>query len=219
MTARRLGARVTACVGSLLLAAGAAMASAEVVEGDAVSSRGAVPTSYQWRVENCEGRIRSEWRTAGGQIIAWDEVEFRGAQFLRYRLVRPNLGQDMTLRGSGDVTLAGPMLIEFARRNLPTLRSGRELRVSYLVAERGSSVELRLRATRAAGPRTEVVVDAASGLLRPFVPRASLQFDSAARFVGMEGQILPQLGSRSRPEPVAAQVRVLSHGLTSPCHI
>ena len=203
----------------LLLLADASIAAAEVVEGDAVSSQGELSTSYQWRVESCDGRMRSEWRTASGQMIAWDEVEFRDGHFLRYRLVRPNLGQDMTLHGSGDVTLAGPMLIEFARRNLQALRSGRELRVPYLVAERGSSVELRLRASRPIGPRTQVVVEAASALLRPFVPRASLSFDPASRFVGMDGQILPQLGSRGRPEPVAAQVRVLSHGLTSACHI
>ncbi len=219
MTPRSCGSGAAAWMAGLLLSAGASIAAAEVVEGDAVSSRGELSTSYQWRVESCDGRMRSEWRTASGQMIAWDEVEFRDGQFLRYRLVRPNLGQDMTLRGTGDLTLAGPMLIEFARRNLPALRSGRELRVHYLVAERGSNVELRLRASRPVGPRTQVVVEAASALLRPFVPRAVLSFDPASRFVGMDGQILPQLGSRSRPEPVAAQVRVLSHGLTSACHI
>ena len=205
-----------ACV---LFAAGATAARAEIVEGDAVSRQGDQSTSYRWRVESCNGRMRSEWRTAAGQMIAWDEVEFADGQFLRYRLVRPNLGQDMTLQGGGKVTLAGPMLIEYARRHLAPLRGGRELRVRYLVAERGSTVELRMRAPRSAPGRTQVLVDAASGLLRPFVPSAVLEFDAAERFVGMQGQILPQLGSKARPEPVAAQVRVLSQGLTSACHI
>ena len=204
---------------SLLFTVGAAASIAEVVEGDAVSRHGDQATSYRWRVESCNGRIRSEWRTAAGQMIAWDEVQFADGQFQRYRLVRPNLGQDMTVEGGGKVVLAGPMLIEYARRNLGSLRGGRELRVRYLVAERGSTVELRMRASRVVRGRTEILVDAASGLLRPFVPSAALEFDAAERFVGMQGQILPQLGSRARPEPVAAQVRVLSQGPTSACHI
>jgi len=203
----------------VLLAVSATAAMGEIVEGDAVSQHVHHATSYRWRVESCNGRMRSEWRTAAGQMIAWDEVEFADGRFLRYRLVRPNLGQDMTLQGGGKVTLAGPMLIEYARRHLALLRGGRELRVRYLVAERGSTVELRMRARQGTRERTEILVDAASGLIRPFVPAASLEFDAAERFVGMQGQILPQLGSRTRPEPVAAQVRVLSQGLTSACHI
>lgn len=203
----------------LLLTATASLAMAEIVEGDAVSGRGEAATSYRWRVVSCDGRMRSEWRTAGGRVIAWDEVEFADGQFLRYRLVRPNLGQDMTLHAGAKAALAGPMLIDHARRHLASLRGGRELHVRYLVAERGSSVELRMRAGRRVGERTEILVDAASALLRPFVPAAALEFDGANRFVGMQGQILPQLGSRQRPEPVAAHVRVLSDALTSACHI
>jgi hypothetical protein len=200
---------------------------AELVEGEAHAD-GAVAAQggYRFRVERCASALRSEWRSATGEMVAWDEVELADGRLLRYRLVRPNLGQDITRVGpagdgagsEGPPVLAGPMLIEHARRTLAALRAGETLRVRYLIAETGMLLPLRLRSSRQTAESTWVSVEAAQPWLRPLVPRAELQFDAAARFVGMHGQILPQTGSLHRPEPIAARVRVLAGSPTPGCH-
>jgi hypothetical protein len=210
----------------LLLVAGPLPAE-ELIEGEAYAEAGpAAGAGYRFRVERCASALRSEWRSASGQLVAWDEVQLADGQLRRYRLVRPNLGQDITRAGpgvTGDPSpeaplLAGPMLIEYARRVLPALRAGEALRVRYLIAESGMLLPLRLRLARQTADSTWVTIEAAQPWLRPVVPRATLEFDAEARFVGMQGQILPQTGSGQRPEPVAARVRVLSSGPTSGCH-
>lgn len=197
----------------------------ELVEGEArAEGDRASGGDYRFRVERCANALRSEWRSSRGELVAWDEVQLVDGQLLRYRLVRPHLGQDITRSGAGRGAadglpeLAGPMLIEYARGALPALREGHTRRVRYLVAETGMWLPLRLRATQVAAGSTSVTVEGAHAWLRPLVPRATLEFDASARFVGMRGQILPQAGSGTHPEPIAAQVRVLSSGPTSGCH-
>ncbi len=211
----------------LALSAAGPLPGAELVEGEAHADPGAAAVAaYRFRVERCASTLRSEWRSAAGELLAWDEVQLADGRLLRYRLVRPNLGQDITRTGpaatddasSGTPLLAGPMLIDYARRVLPTLRSGEAPRLRYLIAESGMLLPLRLRLGRQTADRTAVIVEAAQPWLRPVVPRATLEFDAAMRFVGMEGQILPQRGSAQRPEPIAARVRVLSSGATPACH-
>jgi hypothetical protein len=223
---RALGPAFGPALALSLLVAGA-LPAAELVEGEAHAEAGpAAGAGYRFRVEHCASALRSEWRSASGELLAWDEVQLADGQLLRYRLVRPNLGQDITRTGpgaSGDPSpgtplLAGPMLIEYARRMLPALRAGQTPRVRYLIAETGMLLLLRLRTTKQVPGSTWVTVEAAQPWLRPVVPRATLEFDAAARFVGMQGQILPQAGSGQRPEPIAARVRVLSSGPTSGCH-
>jgi hypothetical protein len=69
----RIGAAVLCCVWSL-------PAVALSVEGEAVALGGgrgpADAQRYQFRVDQCASRIRSEWHSANGELLAWDEVEF-----------------------------------------------------------------------------------------------------------------------------------------------
>lgn len=198
MIARRLASGCSVLLGLAGFTLAPTMAG-ELVEGEAqADGTRAVGDGYRFRVARCGSVMRSEWRSAQGELLAWDEVQLIDGRLLRYRLVRPNIGQDITRDGAQGGTddglpiLAGPMLIEHARRALPALRAGEVMRVRYLIAETGMLLPLRLRAT--------------------------LEFDAAARFVGMHGQILPQRGSGQRPEPIAARVRVLASGPTSGCH-
>jgi hypothetical protein len=203
------------------------------VEGEAVAlgqpDRGTAPAPrYRFRVDQCESRIRSEWHSASGELVAWDEVEFDAMHWRSYRLVRPNLAQDFRQQAAsaragrpaaGDAPfLAGPMLIDFATRELPALRAGRSLEVRYLIAESGQDVRLRLRATQISATGTVVAIDAAQVWLRPLIPRARFEFDGAGRFASMRGQILPQGGSARHPEPIAAAVTVLASRPTSRCN-
>ncbi len=203
----------------------AVAAAGEVVEGEAqAESSSAAGSDFRFRVHRCSSGLRSEWRSARGDLLAWDEVQLVDGQLLQYRLVRPNLGQDITRsaepsdRSEGLPMLAGPMLIEYARAMLPALRAGAAPRVRYLIAETGMLLPLRLRASQVTAGSTVVIVEAAQPWLRPLVPRAALEFDSVARFVGMRGQILPQSGTAQRPEAIAARVLVRSSGPTSECH-
>lgn len=220
----RAGAAVSCCLWSV-------PAPALSVEGEAVAlgrdSRGAAAeTRYQFRVDQCSTRIRSEWHSVSGELLAWDEVEFDAGRWRSYRLVRPGLGQDFRQqaapspqgRAGTEPFLAGPMLVDYARRELPALRAGASREVRYLIAESGSDIRLRLRAVRKDGGGTSVVVDAAQVWLRPLVPRAQIEFDAAGRFAAMQGQILPQHGSARHPEPVQAAVSVRSSAPTSRCH-
>lgn len=226
----RRGSWCRFCVAFVLALPAGAAALTLSVEGEAVAvaqaGRGDTQaTRYRFKVDQCESRIRSEWRSSSGDLLAWDEVEFDAMRWRSYRLVRPNLAQDFRQQAAptrGDARdepfLAGPMLIEFATRQLPALRAGRTREARYLIAESGQDVRLRLRATQAGTTGTVVAVDAAQIWLRPLIPRAWLEFDAAGRFASMRGQILPQSGTARHPEPVKAAVTVLASRPTSGCH-
>lgn len=226
---RRIGLAAAASLSAVL----ALPVTALSVSGDAVALiDGSRPDSrlprYQFRVEQCASRIRSEWHSASGELLAWDEVEFDASRWLSYRLVRPGLGQDfrqqavdMRRRSGREDTepfLAGPMLIHYATRELATLRAGATREVRYLIAESGQDIRLRLRALRSGPGGTSVAVDAAQVWLRPLVPRAQIEFDAAGRFTAMRGQILPQGGTARHPEPIQAAVSVRRSESTSGCH-
>jgi hypothetical protein len=231
--ARRRWVLVGICAAAMLGLPAASLAVALSVEGEAVAlsqpDRAAAPAArYRFKVDQCPSRIRSEWHSSTGDLVAWDEVEFDALRWRSYRLVRPNLAQDFRqqaapVRGvrtsAGDEPfLAGPMLIDFATRELPALRAGRTLEVRYLIAEPGQDVKLRLRATQVGATGTVIAVDAAQVWLRPVIPRARFEFDAAGRFASMRGQILPQGGTARHPEPVAAAVTVLASRPTSRCN-
>lgn len=201
------------------------------VEGEAVAVKSAEVGSgpaarYRFQVHQCESWIRSEWRSASGELVAWDEVEFEAMRWRRYRLVRPNLAQDFLQEApagrragmADEPFLAGPMLIDYAARELAALRAGATREVRYLVAESGQSVKLRLRVQQASATDTVVGIDAANVWLRPLIPSAQLRFDAAGRFHSMNGQILPQGGTPRHPLPVSAAVRVVANSVTSRCH-
>lgn len=228
---RRGGSCVPTRLGAVLLCAAWSLpVRALSVEGDAVAlgqgGTAAAATRYQFRVDQCASRIRSEWHSASGELLAWDEVEFDAGRWRSYRLVRPGLGQDFRQqarpasagRDGREPFLAGPMLIDYATRELAALRAGAVREVRYLIAESGQDIRLRLRASRVGSGGTSVAVDAAQVWLRPLVPKAQIDFDAAGRFAAMQGQILPQRGTGRHPEPVQAAVSVRSSGPTSRCH-
>jgi hypothetical protein len=120
--------------------------------------------------------------------------------------------------------LAGAQLVTFAQSHLAELRAGNRIRVVYLLADRGRTLELELRPhLTGTDGRISLDVVAASPLLRPFVTAAKLWFAVDGRFVAMSGQITPQLGTAENRDALLADmtVRTVSGAtvLTSNCHI
>lgn len=187
-------------------------------EGDAVSVD-SPRRKFRWSVELCGTRMRSEWRDASGALVAWDEVTQAGPAASRYDVVRVTSGQSFNARflgreividsatngrsldrdhvsTDGEAVIAGPMLIALVQEQLPRIRAGEELVRSYLVPEK--SLVLRLRARRSqtgADGSISVLIQAASPLLRPFVPTTLLDFDGRDRLVRSSGHILPLEGA------------------------
>lgn len=225
--------------------AGAMSSSVEaVVMGDAtVRTRGSTgPRRMQLRVTRCTDRLRSEWRSSDGRLLASDDVLISGSGFTRYTLARENLGQRITVTRSGSElefrsgdgapsqsvsvepgipVLAGPMLVTYVGERLAQLRAGRSLLVGYVIAERGMVLRLRIGAhAHGADGGLEVHADAASPLLRPFVPTTSMSFDAAQALVSMSGRILPQDAGALQPVPLDARVmlRPGAGEVPSACH-
>jgi len=195
----------------------------------------------------CGGGVVGDWRDAEGRLVAWGQVDLQGESWVRYRLRRESVGQDVKAVRDGDrvrvqishggrertVSLpagssmvAGPLLVPLLQGRLAELRRGEALEFPYLVADQGLS--LRLRASRAehgaAGPagrstRTVVRLEAASLLMRPFVPPTVLEFDAAGQFVAMQGRLLPQLGPASQPQSLDGVMRVHDVPMQSSCHM
>lgn len=215
-----------------------------VVLGDAtVQGRGAAaPRRLQLRVTRCPDRMQSEWRSSDGRLLASDDVLISVGEFTRYTLARENLGQRITVTHAGGqlefrsgagapvrsvsvepgiALLAGPMLVTYVAERLAALRAGRSLLVGYVIAERGMVLRLRIDVhAYGADGGLEVHADAASPLLRPFVPTMSMSFDAAQALVSMSGRILPQDGTGSQAVPIDARVtlRPLAHEVPSTCH-
>ncbi len=196
----------------------------------------------QLRVTRCADRLHSEWRSSDGRLLASDDVLLSGGAFTRYTLARENLGQRITVTRSGSdlefrsdgrdsvqsvpvepgiPVLAGPMLVTHVAERLATLRAGRSLLVGYVIAERGMVLRLRIDVhAYGADGSLEVHADAASPLLRPFVPTTSMSFDAAQVLVSMSGRILPQDGGAMQPVPLDARVllRPGVDAVPSACH-
>jgi hypothetical protein len=64
-----------------------------------------------------------------------------------------------------------------------------------------------------------VRLEAASLLMRPFVPPTVLEFDAAGQFVAMQGRLLPQLGPASQPQSLDGVMRVHDVPMQSSCHM
>ena len=187
-------------------------------EGDAVS----VDTpqrKFRWSVERCGPRLRSEWRDASGALVAWDEVTQSGVAANRYDVMRVkstesysasfqnreiiidsakngrSLGRER-IGTHGDAVVAGPMLIALVQEQLSRIRAGEDLVRSYLIPEK--PMVLRLLARRlqtSAGGSISVLIQAASPLLRPFVPTTVLEFDGRDQLIRSSGHILPLQGA------------------------
>jgi hypothetical protein len=149
---------------------------------------------------------------------------------VRYRLQRPTVAQDVVATREGEslrlvirngesrkqitlattqTVLAGPMLVDHLSEKLPRLRAGKAVEFDYLVPDHG--LVLRLRATLEGSARTSesrVRVEAASLLMRPFVPNTKLVFDDSGVLRLMSGRLLPQLGDVTKPKSLDGVLRV-----------
>jgi hypothetical protein len=240
--------RLAALLLSVVAACGGAEADAATLVGDAeVTSAAARGARFAVGAGRCGDAVVSEWRDAAGRLVAHEQVDLQGESWVRYRLRRESVGQDVKAVRDGDrvrvqishggrertVSLpagssmvAGPLLVPFLQGRLAELRRGEALEFPYLVADQGLS--LRLRASRAehraAGPagrstRTVVRLEAASLLMRPFVPPTVLEFDAAGQFVAMQGRLLPQVGPSSQPQSLDGVMRVHDVPMQSSCHM
>lgn len=199
----------------------------------------------RWNVAawQCGPRLGIEWRTPDGQLSASEDVVLDAAvpgRLAAYRLRRTNVGQqvegvvrdgvlELEIRSAAGTRqarvpatpglLAGPMLVRHAYRNLEGLRAGRELRADYLLGERATVIALRLVAERTAGAAaaTTVRVEAASAMLRPFVPTTRLRFSADGALLGVSGRLLPQLGTAQAARPVDGELRVRNVQLAGGC--
>jgi hypothetical protein len=119
---------------------------------------------------------------------------------------------------AGDGLLAGPTLVSHVATALPRLQQGQPLEFDYLIAEQGMVLRLRASADPdRAGSRlaagsvagdTVVHIEAASMLLRPFVPATTLVFDAAGGLRSMTGRLLPQAGDITKPKSLDGVLRI-----------
>lgn len=202
-------------------------------------------TDQRWHVSawHCGSRLGIEWRTADGRLSASEDVILQPGSTDRlagYRLSRENVGQhvegtvrdgmlELRIRAAGKARvarlaltpglLAGPMLVRYAHRNLAALRAGRELRMDYLLGESGAVIGLQMRVESGAsdGPGTTVRIDAASMLMRPFVPTTRLTFSAEDTLVRVTGRLLPQAGTVDAPTPVDGELRIRDVQATGGC--
>lgn len=207
------------------------LALAFVLSGDAqvVAGAGEGP---RFRVDawRCQNEVHSRWRGGDGRVVAEEELAFEGERWVRYRLQRPTVAQDVVATREGEslrlvirngesrkqitlattqTVLAGPMLVDHLSEKLPRLRAGKAVEFDYLVPDHG--LVLRLRATLEGSARTSesrVRVEAASLLMRPFVPNTKLVFDDSGVLRLMSGRLLPQLGDVTKPKSLDGVLRV-----------
>jgi hypothetical protein len=208
---------VASIFASVITASAVAMSSTalEGGRGEAViRSGGAEGLRYLVTASRCADRLSTEWRHPDGSLVAAEEVELADGRWMRYRLRRANVGQDLRAERRGDVVtitdasrpgqaivrltargtlLAGPELVAFLQARLVDLRAGGALEFQYLLADRGTAVGFVARG-RLVGDETEVALEAASALFRPFVPKTSFSFTADGRLQQVVGRMLPVLG-------------------------
>jgi hypothetical protein len=202
-----------------------------VLSGDAQVAAGA-GEGPRFRVDawRCQNEVHSRWRGGDGRVVAEEELAFEGERWVRYRLQRPTVAQDVVATREGETlrlvirngesrkqitlattqtVLAGPMLVDHLSEKLPRLRAGKAVEFDYLVPDHG--LVLRLRATLEGSARTSesrVRVEAASLLMRAFVPNTKLVFDDSGVLRLMSGRLLPQLGDVTKPKSLDGVLRV-----------
>lgn len=207
------------------------LALAFVLSGDAqvVSGTGEGPR-FRFDAWRCQNEAYSRWRGGDGRVVAEEELAFEGERWVRYRLQRSTIAQDIVATREGDTlrlvirngesrkqitlttsptVLAGPLLVDHLSEKLPRLRAGKPVEFDYLVPDHG--LVLRLRATLEGGTRTaesRVRVEAASLLMRAFVPNTKLVFDDSGVLRSMSGRLLPQLGDVTKPKSLDGVLRM-----------
>lgn len=209
---------IVASICAALITASAVATPATAVEGGrgeaVIRSGGAEGLRYLVTASNCDDRLSTEWRRQDGSLAALEEVELADGRWMRYRLRRANVGQDLRAERRGDVVtiidasrpdrgparltargtlLAGPELVSFLQSRLAELRAGRSLEFQYLLADRGTAIGFIARG-RIQGEGTEVALEASSALVRPFVPTTTFRFSSDGDLRQVTGRMLPVLG-------------------------
>jgi len=239
---------VAACVGSLH---GADQALAATLVGDAeVTTAAARGARFAVGAGRCGDAVVSEWRDAEGRLVAHEQVDLQGDSWVRYRLRRDSVAQDVKAVREGDrirvhirngsrertvslpaeaSMIAGPLLVPYLQGRLTELRRGERLQFAYLVADQGLTLQLRASLQqgdsvgqgngRRPGHGTVVRLEAASLLMRPFVPPTMLEFDAAGQFVAMQGRLLPQVGPVAQPQSLDGVMRVHDVPMQSSCHM
>jgi len=214
------------------------LALAFVLSGDAqvVAGAGEGP---RFRVDawRCQNEVHSRWRGGDGRVVAEEELAFEGERWVRYRLQRPTVAQDVVATREGEslrlvirngesrkqitlattqTVLAGPMLVDHLSEKLPRLRAGKAVEFDYLVPDHG--LVLRLRATlegTARDAESRVRVEATSLLMRAFVPSTKLVFDDTGVLRSMTGRLLPQGGDVTKPKSLDGVLRVKTVNISS----
>jgi len=207
------------------------LAFAFVLSGDAQVAAGTGEESrFRFDAWRCQSEVHSRWRSGDGRVVAEEELAFEGERWVRYRLQRSTIAQDVVATREGDTlrlvirngesrkqitlattqtVLAGPLLVDHLAEKLPRLRAGKSVEFDYLVPDHG--MVLRLRATLEGGARSaesRVRVEAASLLMRAFVPNTKLVFDDSGVLRSMTGRLLPQLGDVTKPKSLDGVLRV-----------
>jgi hypothetical protein len=245
---------LAASVLPLVLAFGGPRAAAAAMVGDAeVTTAAARGARFAVGAERCGDAVISEWRDAEGRVVAHEQLDLQGEVWVRYRLRRNSVRQDVQAVRDGNLVrvqirngnrersvslpaqpelIAGPLLVPFLHSRLVELRRGRPVDFAYLVADRGLRLQLRASLQPGNGiggagtvgiaerfAHTTVRLEAASLLMRPFVPPTVLGFDATGRFVAMQGRLLPQLGPVGEPQSLDGVMRVHDVPMQLSCHI
>jgi hypothetical protein len=226
-----LGLLAALACGSAAALDGGGVGEAEVDGGAADGQRFLVSAS------RCGDRLATEWRRPDGAMVAREEVEFDDGRWVRYRLQRANLRQDLRAERRGEAVtivdaarpdrapvrlaergtlVAGPELVTYLQSRLADLRVGGRLEFRYLLADRGSALGFVARSAQQGG-RTVVTLEAASALARPFVPETRLEFGADGALREVRGRMLPVAGDARSQTPLDGVLRMRS--AQSSCNI
>ena len=195
-----------------------------VIRSDGADASG----RYLVNASRCGERLSTEWRHPDGALAASEEVELAEGRWVRYRLQRANIGQDLRAERRGDVVtitdgspsartptrlsgrgtlLAGPELVFFLQSRLSDLRAGRSVTFQYLLADRGTTLGFVARGA-AEGAGTRVSLEASSALVKPFVPTTRFLFADDGGLREVVGRMLPVAGSTKAPKPLDGVLRM-----------
>lgn len=191
---------------------------------------------YLVNASRCGERLSTEWRHPDGTLAASEEVELAEGRWVRYRLQRANVGQDLRAERRGDVVtitdgspsarspmqisgrgtlLAGPELVFFLQSRLSDLRAGRSVAFQYLLADRGTTLGFVARGT-VEEAETRVTLEPSSVLAKPFVPTTRFLFADDGGLREVVGRMLPVAGSTKAPKPLDGVLRM--SGAQSSCN-
>lgn len=214
---------LVACTAAVIAASPVATSSAivEAGRGEAIiRNGGAAGLRYFVTASRCGDRLSTEWRHPDGTLAAEEEVDLVDGRWVRYRLRRTNVGQDLRAERRGDAViiidaarpdrgparltargtlLAGPELVPFLQARLAELRAGRSIEFQYLLADRGSAIGFIARG-RIQGGETDVSLEASSALVRPFLPTTAFRFSPGGGLRQVVGRMLPVLGDTRSPK-------------------